>query len=69
MPRPKRIRATVCIRDRWAPRMLVLGCPSLDLRGSGYRAGDRVVIMTVAEAKELDRAWKALQDRASGSLQ
>jgi hypothetical protein len=49
--------------------MLVLGCPSLDLRGSGYRSGDRVVIMTVAEAKELDRAWKALQDRASGSLQ
>lgn len=29
------------------------------LADAGYKPGDRVIIMTAAEAKELDRAWKA----------
>lgn len=28
------------------------------LKGAGYTKGSRIVIMTAAEARELDRAWK-----------
>jgi hypothetical protein len=64
--RPKRVRGEVVLtsRDR------ELGITGLGAVGrsaqlsraliaAGYGSGARVVIMTLAEAKELDRAWEA----------